>query len=156
MERWRTPGPGTVPCRGTRNVEADSVAYLIAAWLRIQDCTYHIPAHPQLGRTGPHARRAATVQAVASRVLGAAARITAHLDAALPEAGRGTHAVHAPGINEAGPAGHAHVRASTADDAVSSPAPLPGDELARVQQAAVRFFRGRLAGSWVPGYLAGR
>src|SRR5260370_9479462 len=34
--------------------------------------------------------------------------------------------------------------------------PVPGDDLVRVHQDAARFFQERLAGSWVPDYLAAR
>src|SRR5262249_16256456 len=33
---------------------------------------------------------------------------------------------------------------------------VPRDDLVRVQRDAARFFQARLAGSWVPGYLAAR
>jgi len=33
---------------------------------------------------------------------------------------------------------------------------VPDSDIVQVSMAAQAFFRGKLAGSWVPGYLAGR
>jgi len=45
--------------------------------------------------------------------------------------------------------------ASTGSRTADSPQ-APADQLVCAHQAAAQFFRGRLAGSWAPGYLAGR
>ena len=146
---------GTVVCQGIRKVEADSVAYLAATCLGI-DAPDPFPRVSSWAGTSPRDHPDATVRAVASRVLGAAALITAHLQAALPEAGQGTWPDRAAGIGEPESASHGHVLADVADAAAGGVLAQPGDELARAHQAATRFFGGRLAGSWVPGYLESR
>ena len=147
---------GTVPCDGIRKVEADSIAILVAIYLGIDGPAITFPHISSWAGTDPRAHPAATVQAVASRVLGAGAHITAHLDAALPEAGPATQPVHAPGASEPEPPARIHVRAAAADPAGTPSLTAPGGELAQVHQTAARFFRCRLPGSWVPGYLASR
>ena len=81
---------GTVPCQGIRKVEADSVAYLVAAHLGIDAPAITFPHVSSWAGTGPRAHPDATIQAVASRVLTAAAKITAapRRGRPLPAAGR--------------------------------------------------------------------
>ena len=146
---------GTVVCQGIRKAEADSVAYLAATYLGI-DAPDRFPRVSSWAGTSPRDHPDATVRAVASRVLGAAAQITAHLQAALAEAGRGTWPDRAAGTGEPEPTTQGHVLADVAEAAAACTLSRPGDELARAHQAATRFFGCRLAGSWVPGYLESR
>ena len=154
--RWRTssahvllhggiarldPG-GSVPCQGTRKVEADSVAYLVTAHLGIDDPAITFPHVSSWAGTDPRAQPAKTIQAVCRRVLAAAALVNRYLDAELG-------------------ARHGQQRAATLSCGRLRPdRPLPplaaASELVRVHQAAARFFRSRLPGSWVPGYLTAR
>jgi DNA primase len=128
----RLEASGTVPCTGIRKVEADSVAFIVAARLGTGTAAITFPHISSWAGTDPRARPAANIQAVSDRVLAAAARITAHLDA-----GRGVSA------------GHGH-------SVPSRPPEAPAGDLARIHEAAQEFFRGRLSRSWVPGYLARR
>jgi DNA primase len=118
----------TVSCHGTRRVEADSVAFLVGVHLGIDPGFITFPNVSSWAGTDPRARPGATVQAVGDRVADAAARIISRLDEALP---RGT-------------------------GALPDRAPVPRDDLVRIHQHAARYFQSQLAGSWVPGYLAGR
>ncbi len=146
-------GCGTAGCQGIRKVEADSVAVLVAIHLGIDGPAIRFPHVSSWAGTEPRDHPAVTVRAVASRVLTAADLINARLAAALPEAGRVTRPVRAPRAREREPPARSHVRAAAAG---AHPPPLSGTELAQVHRAAARFFRGRLPGSWVPGYLANR
>lgn len=131
---------GIVPCSGTRQVEADSVAYLVTVHLSI-DTAITFPHVSSWAGTDPRARPGTTIQAVSDRVLAAAAVITRHLDA------------------EHGVAPKPPEPVLTADTKVSrpaEPAPIPASDLVRVQEAAAQFFREQMQGSWVPDYLNGR
>ena len=137
----RLQGGGIVPCQGTRKVEADSVAYLVATHLGIDAAAITFPHVSSWAGTDPRAHPAATIQTVSDRVLATASAITTHLDAELHAEREAT----APTI--------------AADPGAGPPArlePVPYRELVHVHESAARFFRGRLPRSWVPGYLAGR
>jgi DNA primase len=137
---------GTVRCSGLRKVEADSVAYLVAAHLGIDADAIVFPYVSSWAGADPRARPAETVHAVTSRVLDAATTVTAFLDSALtsdsapgrltvtntPEPTRG----HLPPTTEA--------------------QPVPDDDIIQVNVAAQAFFQSRMPGSWVPGYLTAR
>jgi DNA primase len=136
----RADPAGVVACQGLRKVEADSVAYLTAVYLGTDTAAAEFPYVGSWAGTDPRAHPAATIETTASRVLAAAAIITAHLDKEL-----------FPGR----PAPAAQPRPRRARPAAGLPA-VPGSDLIPVIQAAQAFFRDRLAGSWVPSYLAGR
>jgi DNA primase len=151
----------TVPCRGIRKVEADSVAYLVGVHLGIVAGSVVFPSVSSWAGTDPRARPGATARAAAARVTGAAARITARLDEALRPSAAGQREVQAatalPG--RAGGIGHDRPGGRAVPDQASllvNGPPVPRDDLVRVHRDAARFFRDRLAGSWVPGYLAAR
>ncbi len=74
---------GTVPCTGIRKVEADSVAYLTAAHLGLDPGPVTFPHVSSWAGTDPRARPDTTIQTVTHRILTAAAKITARLDADL-------------------------------------------------------------------------
>ena len=74
---------GTVPCRGIRKVEADSVAYLTAAQLGLDTTTITFPHVSSWAGTDPRARPADTIKTVTSHVLAASRRSSRpRLDAA--------------------------------------------------------------------------
>jgi DNA primase len=132
---------GTVLCQGIRKVEADSIALIIATRLGIDAPAITFPHVSSWAGTDPRSRPGATIQSVSDRVLAAAARITAHLDAEL-----------APGQPPAGPG-----RTAAAGDAQSLwPSEEPRSGLISIHEAAAGFFRDQLSASWVPGYLTGR
>jgi len=216
---------GDARCEGTRKLEADSAAYLVAAHLGLDAPDVRCPRVASWARTWPRDYPTAVVQAVVHRVLAAAATITSHLDAALTEAtpstpqdrdrhpNRGQQTGHVQagsiptkpsdptaaeardsraggtssdvhtggsksGLAQSGRTGPSHPRATRSRDAgprtrggqlraasydtspdaaaAADGPPVPHSQLARVHQAAARFFGGRLEGSWVPGYLTGR
>jgi DNA primase len=132
---------GTVPCQGIRKVEADSVALIVATRLGISASAITFPHVSSWAGTDPRARPGATIQSVSDRVLTAAARITAHLDAEL--------------ASRKPPTGPRR-EASAAD---TQPLWIPEasrHDLISIHQTAARFFRDQLPASWVPGYLTGR
>jgi DNA primase len=152
---------GTVPCHGIRKVEADSVAYLVSLHLGIDPGPVMFPSVSNWAGTDPRARPEDTAQAVAVRVTGAAARITARLDDTLspPIASWGDTQVASPGPRRTDRAGDARPDDRTDSGQASllvEAAPVPRDELVRVHRDSARFFRDRLDRSWVPGYLAAR
>jgi DNA primase len=137
---------GTIPCGGLRKVEADSVAYLTAARLGINTAALTFPYVSSWAGTDPRARPTATIQAVTSRVLAAAATLTAHLDAELsPGATPGRLSVT---TTPEPPRGHL--------PPVTARPQMPDQDIVQVNTAARAFFQSRLAGSWVPGYLTAR
>jgi DNA primase catalytic core len=142
---------GSLHCRGIRKVEADSVAYLVGGHLGIDAGAVTFADPPSWGGPGSRAERIPLVRAVSDRVLAAAVQITRHLDCALAE-------VAAP--RRAGVAGTGTpVRRNEPAIAGGSGIAPRGEtipQLARANQAAARFFGGRLRASWVPGYLADR
>ena len=131
---------GTVPCTGIRKVEADSVAYLTAAHLGLDAGPVTFPHVSSWAGTDPRARPDTTIQTVTHRILTAAAKITARLDADLSPSPASTQPAPTAGAEETLPTGPSA--------AVS--------DLVSVHEDAARFFRDRLRGSWVPGYLASR
>jgi DNA primase len=132
---------GTVPCTGIRKVEADSVAYLTAAYTGIDATTITFPNVTSWAGTDPRARPATTIEATTTRILAATAVITTRLDAAGLTAGQPPARARGPGRESAGQ------RAGP---------PAREDEHARVHSSAALFFRSQMPGSWVPGYLASR
>jgi DNA primase len=133
---------GAVPCHGLRKVEADSVAYLTAVSLGIGAHAIGFPNVSAWAGTDPRAHPAATIRAVAGRVLAAADTILSHLETDLVPAGEGKPRT---------------LTASAAQDLFGEPPPrAPVSDLARLNEIAARFFQKRLAGSWVPGYLETR
>jgi DNA primase len=154
---------GTVPCRGIRKVEADSVAFLVGLHLGIRP-EVRFPSVASWAGTDARAHPDATVQAVARRVVDAAARIVTRLDEALPQAGVLRREAERVSVNPepAGrPAVHGKPQRSPDSPAQSSlpldgQTPVPWEELVRANQDAAQFFQERLSGSWVPGYLAAR
>jgi DNA primase len=154
---------GTVPCRGIRKVEADSVAFLVGLQLGIHaDITF--PSVTSWAGTDPRARPDATARTVAARAVDAAARIVTRLDEALPPADSLRREAQAMSANP-GPAGRPAARGEPrrARDTpaqsglpLGDDAPVPREELVRAHEDAARFFRERLADSWVPSYLTAR
>jgi DNA primase len=131
----------TVPCTGTRQVEADSVAYLTATSIGIDTPTIIFPHVASWAGTDPRARPAATIQAVTTRILTATAAITARFDAA--------DLVH---LQLPAPS-----RSATRGEISRRAEPLVSrSDHARIHEVAAQFFHSHMPGSWVPGYLARR
>ena len=131
---------GSVPCQGTRKVEADSVAYLVTAHLGMDTPAITFPHVSSWAGTDPRAQPAKTIQVVCRRVAGAAALVNGYLDTEL---------------GATRPARGATLSAGTATTQAAPPL-AAASELVLVHQAAARFFRSRLPSSWVPGYLTAR
>jgi DNA primase len=139
------PG-GTVPCAGLRKVEADSVAYLVAAHLGIGTGAIAFPYVSSWAGTDPRARPGTTVETVASRVLATATTVTNYLDAELSPGGT---AGRLTTITVPEPSRGHHPPAADVP-------PVPDDDIVQVNTAAQAFFQSRMPGSWVPGYLTAR
>jgi DNA primase len=131
----------TVPCTGLRKVEADSVTYLAATSIGINSPTITFPHVTSWAGTDPRARPAATIQAVTTRILTAAATITARFDAA--------DLVHQQ-LPAPAPCATRREISLRAEPLVSR------SDHARIHEIAAQFFRSHMPGSWVPGYLARR
>jgi DNA primase len=141
-ETARLDPSGIVSCHGLRKVEADSVAYLTAISLGIGTHAIGFPNVSAWAGTDPRANPAAAVRAVASRVLAATDTILTHLDTGLPQVSAGNTRA---------------ITTDTAHDLFGTPQLSPPlAKLARLNEIAARYFRQRLAGSWVPGYLSRR
>lgn len=130
----------TVPCTGTRKVEADSVAYLTAAYLGLDTTTITFPSVYSWAGNDPRARPVTTIKAVTARILTATAAITALLDSA--------------GLTPRQPAAPGAPAQQEASQRATPPP--PAEEIIRVHDSAAQFFRSHMPGSWVPGYLASR
>jgi DNA primase len=154
----------TVPCRGIRRVEADSVAFIVDVHLGIHPGLIRFPSVPSWAGTDPRARPDATIQAVAARVVDAATRIITPLDKALPQTGalrREARTVSAnPGRVRRSAARQEPEQLHDVPAQTSLPldggVPVPREDLVRANSDAAQFFQDQLAGSWVPGYLAAR
>ena len=131
---------GTVPCTGILKVEADSVAYLTAIHIGINDPAITFPRVSSWAGTDPRAQPGTTTRAATSRIHTAAATITGHLKSAQVTAARPTTVASARSPRKGQ---HA---AST----------VPANELIRANSTAAEFFRSHMTGSWVPDYLARR
>ena len=122
-------------------MEADSVAYLVAAHLGIDTPAIVFPRVSSWAGTDLRARPDATIRAVRGRILATASLVTAHLAA---EHGRARESL------TPGPVAGAAVHEPAGHTAVSR-----GD-LVRAQETAAQFFRRQLPDSWVPDYLNAR
>ena len=133
------PG-GTVPCHGTRKVEADSVAYLIITHLGTGEPASPFPHVSSWAGTDSRAQPARTIHLVTDRVIAATTFIDRHLDA------------------ELGPVWSLPAQNLNPGTTTRQPAPAPAatGQLARAHHAAAQFFRSQLPGSWVPAYLTAR
>jgi len=131
---------GTVPCTGIRKIEADSVACLAATHIGIDVSAIAFQHVSSWAGTDQRANPAATVEAITTRILGATAAITTHLEAA------GITSAQSAALSRAGPP----VAGQGAEPAA------PRNELVHAHDAAALFFRSQMSDSWVPGYLASR
>jgi DNA primase len=164
------PGATTGGCRGIRKVEADSIAFVVAARLGMDTSAYSWPDVASWAGSDPRARPEEAIQSAVLRITQAAATIIAHLDVALfgkpheaapivlaekrqPSADGEAAAERARGRQK--PA----ARGADAASAVVAPGPFAGDAgpppavLSRILLDAERFYRARLCDSWVLGYL---
>jgi len=135
-----------MPCGGLRKVEADSVAYLTAAHLGIDTAAITFPYVSSWAGTDSRAHPAATIQAVTSRVQAAATTLTARLDTGLSPGGMPGR----PIVTTTPEPQRGHL------PPVTTPPPVPDQDIVQVNVAAQAFFQSRMPGSWVPGYLAAR
>ncbi len=154
------PGATTSGCRGVGRIEADSVAYVVSVWLGLDTSSYTWPYVASWAGSDPRAQPEAAVVTAARHITTAAAAITSHLDAAL--FGRPTQQAETltPRATIYSADGTPARRRPTGDippnARVAAPAgPVPA-AISRALADAEQFYRDRLPGSWVPGYLAGR
>jgi DNA primase len=160
------PGASTAGCRGVRKIEADSVAFVVVAWLGMDALTCSWPPVASWAGSDARARPQETIRAVGGRIAAAAAAITAHLSTALfaesplaaglaPSVGlaRGSDALGERIPSGPVPSERASPNAGNGCAVAAGPSVA---DICRALLDADRFYRGRLDGSWVPGYLKGR
>jgi DNA primase len=126
----------TVPCTGTRKIEADSVAYLTAARTGIDTTAITFPHPSSWAGSDPRANPTATIKEVTTHILTATTTVTALLDSTGLTRKKST-AARRQAAQLTGPV-------------------APEEEITRVHDSAAAFYRSRLPDSWVPGYLASR
>ncbi|RAY16293.1 hypothetical protein DPM19_05215 [Actinomadura craniellae] len=171
-------------CHGTRRVEADSVAYLALAHLGLD--TAHLVFPPVASWAGHGARSPQSVRQAGDRILRTASHLRRRFSPpgeAPPggeqEPGRRRRTGHGPPrpprtgerrapdrpATPAWPAANARPTADAPhavrqplgnEDERTGPPPARPADLVAAHQAAHRFFRTQLPGSWVPAYLSGR
>ena len=155
------PGPRTAGCRGEREVEAESVAYLVAADHGLDTSGYSFAyLAGWAASTGdvPAALRntGARVLATAHQVLQTAGTGLAHPTATPADAQvAASSVVQAEQLGARAAAGAD--RTATLRAAVDQPTgSVPRERLVAANAAAAAFFTEQLAGSWAPGYLTAR
>ena len=145
------PDVGTAGCRGARKIEADSIACAVAGHLGMDTAIYMWPYVASWAGSDPRARPEDTIRSAGDHITQAAGIAVTHLDAAL----YGTAGQQAPGVRPDVLVSGTRERSVTARRPVTDGAP-PAAVLSKVLLDAERFYRARLGGSWVPGYLAAR
>ncbi len=159
------PGASTAGCRGVQKIEADSIAFTVAARLGMDTSGYSWPHVSSWAGSDPRARPEEAIRASGTRITTAAATITAHLDLTL----FATPTTAPVAIHETMPARQAESlpgQSSTTDvplvttrRAEIEPVAdrgLPATDIGRILLDAERFYVSRLGHSWVPGYLTTR
>ena len=137
-------GDSTGGCHGTQKIEADSAAFIVATRLGMDTSGYSWPYVASWAGSDQRARPQEAIRATGTRIVSAANAIAAHLDVAV--FGKPTQpAADVP----------AATRLDPEPTRTLAPGP-PEPEISRVLLDAERFYYGRLARSWVPGYLAAR
>lgn len=132
---WLPADSTTARCRGTRKLEADSVAFIVTAWLGQQPLISSWPSTASWAGSDPRANPAAAIDAAVGRILQAAVTITSHLSTTM---------------------------FSTTLHADDAPQPEPDpvtQSKAKIYQAlaeAEQFYLARLEHSWAPDYLTSR
>jgi DNA primase len=159
------PGASTAGCRGVQKIEADSVAFTVAARLGMDTSAYSWPFVASWAGSDSRARPEETIRSTGERVFAAATTIAAHLDAILfakpskaslglvdvLDRAIGTGLAREPAAQRTPAAitwGNANATA-----AASGP---PAVDLGPVLVDAERFYVSQLKRSWVPGYLIAR
>jgi DNA primase catalytic core len=156
--------PRLAECRGTVEVEAESVAYLVIAAHGLDTSGYTFPYVTGWADQVPGKDVEDVVRATGQRVVAAAHAI---LDATslMPDTddARRARALADRAQAAANRTGQVRVRAVRKQASTPAPTPTPARthpvtraELLAVHEQAASFFRQHLAGSWVPDYLQGR
>jgi DNA primase catalytic core len=157
----------TAGCRGVRKVEADSIAFVVAARLRMDTRGCSWPQVASWAGSDPRARPEEAIRASGTRIATAAATIAAHLDVVLfgtPTVEAAPAAVHAPepgrrveaARERSGSAEGPVVGSRRAAEIDEASARLPVTDVGPVLLDAERFYLSRVERSWVPGYLTAR
>lgn len=131
---WLAEDITTAGCRGTRKVEADSAAFIVASWLGLGTASFSWPYPTTWAGTDPRAQPEAAIQTAAHHIFQAATTIVGHLSIMLFTT----------------PPALAPTRPETA---------TPTRQLAEIRQAlnaAEAFYLRSLERSWAPTYLAKR
>ncbi len=155
------PQATTAECRGAQKVEADSVAFVVAAHVGLDTSAYSWPYLSSWAGSDPRARPEAAIRAAGERITTAAATVAAHLDIAL----FGAPSVQAAAVpvRQFVPAVRADAeperaaalarRPEIAEAATAGPSPA---YVSSLLAEAETFYLNHVERSWVPGYLATR
>lgn len=162
----------TADCRGVRQLEADSIAYVVAVRLGMEQPDRYWPQVASWAGTDSRAGPHDTIRTAGTRIIAAATTISQHLDAVLDTNQPWSRVVRParhsersqPGRGELVPiqqtsVAQAQAGSATLDTTVAAdPAEDRSDrgEIGRVLVAAEQFYLDHLDGSWVPGYLTSR
>jgi hypothetical protein len=156
------PGASTAGCRGVQKIEADSLAFTVAARLGMDTSAYSWPYVASWAGSDSRARPEETIRSTGERVAAAATTIAAHLDATLfakpSEAPPGLVDMvkRATGIGPAREPAAQRIPATIRVTAIAAAPDPPAADLGRVLADAERFYVSQLKRSWVPGYLIAR
>ena len=161
------PAAVDVPCRGLREVEAESVAYLVTASHGLDSGSYTFPYVTAWAGHIAGVSAEEAVRQTGQRVLGAArwvldATQARDDDAHAAEAARLADRVDAGTLTTSALRGRAEAVRVRADGTRPGrpvqvePRDVSRAELVQLHREATTFFQARVSGSWVPEYLSGR
>jgi len=138
-DRFHPPGASTAGCRGIQKLTADSVAFIAAARLGMDESACTWPHVASWAGSDPRAQPEDIIRSASARITSAAARIITHLDITVfgipPQPA--TTAQPQPGS-----------RGSLAEP--------PPPHISRILQDAEDFYLTQLRRSWAPRYLMSR
>jgi DNA primase len=132
---WLPADISTAGCRGTRKLEADSVASIVTTWLGLEPPVSSWPSTASWAGSDPRARPEVAIDVAVGRILQAAVTITAHLSTTL---------FSTP------------IQAADTPQPELDPVSRPPAEVYQALADAERFYLASLKRGWAPGYLASR
>ena len=147
-------GEPVVPCRGTAEVEAESLAYLVTASQGLTTDQYSFPYVLGWATAVPNRKPEDVVAEVGKRVIRAANQVLAALD---PVDDRAVSLATERAVEATNRTASLRESAATLEEAVAGPSPMQQRErLIAVHADAAEFFARKVGGSWVPNYLEHR
>jgi DNA primase len=132
---WLPADDPTASCRGTRKLEADSVAFIVTEWLNQEPPPSSWPSTASWAGSDPRANPDAAIDATVARILRAAVTITSHLSTTMFS-----------------------TQPDAADAQQPEPEPVarPPSEIYQILAAAEQFYLASMKRSWAPAYLTAR